>query len=57
MNMLVTGAAGLLGANLLYLLRSQYNIIGIDRNIISIPGTVTLIAQLEDCLLYTSRCV
>ena len=48
MNMLVTGAAGLLGANLLYLLRSQYNIIGIDRNIISIPGTVTLIAQLED---------
>ncbi len=48
MNILVTGAAGLLGANLLYLLRRQYNIIGIDRNVISIPGTVTLIAQLED---------
>ena len=51
MNILVTGAAGLLGANILYLLRDSHNIVGMDRNPMAISRTITVVSQLQDMQL------
>lgn len=48
MNVLVTGAAGLLGSNLLYLMRDRHNMVGVDRNKIHISRTKTVVSSLED---------
>ncbi|OEH85485.1 hypothetical protein BHU72_05205 [Desulfuribacillus stibiiarsenatis] len=48
MKILITGVAGLLGGNLAYLLSKKFNIVGVDRNIIKIPGTTIHSLDLRD---------
>lgn len=45
---LITGAAGLLGANIMYLLRNQNMIFGLDRNEIKMPNSITLKLELNE---------
>jgi dTDP-4-dehydrorhamnose reductase len=50
-NILVTGAAGLLGANICYLLRERYNVVALDTNKISINGVTSIVGSAADVSL------
>jgi dTDP-4-dehydrorhamnose reductase len=53
-NILITGAAGLLGSNLSYILRSSANIIAIDKNEISIKDVTSICGSALDLHLVNS---
>jgi len=56
-NVYITGIAGMLGSNMAYILRTRYNIFGIDRNVIEIKGVVNYINKLDDIKLLKEQLI